>query len=297
MLFRASKSSAEDLSPYGAGHALARPELWRAGVVFASPHSGSIYPDAFIRSSKLSAHELRRNEDVYIDRLFASAVPTGAPFLRALFPRVIVDVNRAADELPMDWVEALGLESETQPSLRAAAGLGVVPTYLSETLPIYTNLPKPKDVQARIDRLYTPYHAALKAVLDESVARFGRALLVDCHSMPGFAPMGARRPDIILGDRFGVSCRPETLSHIRQSFARAGYSVGVNYPYAGGFTTTHYGKPADGIEAIQIEVNRDLYVNPVTLARKSGYERLQHDLRGIIADIIEMALPQELAAQ
>jgi len=296
MRFR-NKAKPETLTAFGEGHEVIQPPEWRAGVVFASPHSGAIYPPDLLARSNLSAHQLRRNEDIFIDHLFQSAVTAGAPFIRALFPRVIVDVNRAEYELPPQWHALIDNSGYQQPTPRAAAGLGVVPTYLSEKLPIYTRLPDIKDVSRRLTRLYHPYHAAVTGLLETSVNRFGRALLVDCHSMPGFAPMGSRRPDIILGDRFGTSCHPDTLALFRQLFTQAGYSVGVNYPYAGGYTTSYYGKPDEGIEAIQIEVNRDLYVNPVTLSPKSGYVQLTEDLRQITYDIVASAMPQALAAQ
>lgn len=296
MRFR-NRAKPENLDVFGVGHEVENPSEWRAGVVFASPHSGAIYPAELLSRSNLSSRQLRRNEDIFVDHLFQGAVAAGAPFIRATFPRVIVDVNRAESELPHQW-EALVNPLSTQNSTpRAAAGLGVVPTYLSESLPIYNRLPDIKEVENRLARLYRPYHAALKNLITTSVDRFGQALLVDCHSMPGFAPMGSRRPDIILGDRFGTSCHADTLTLFRELFTHAGYSVGVNYPYAGGYTTSHYGKPDEGVEAIQIEVNRDLYVNPVTLAPKSGYVQLSDDLRRITQDIVAAALPQDLAAQ
>ena len=296
MRFR-KKTFPEDLKPFGKGHEVLTPQDWRGGVIFASPHSGAIYPRSLLARAKVSAHQLRRNEDIFIDHLFHSAVGAGAPFIRALFPRVIVDVNRDASELPLHWDQVNEKAIGQSTTSRAAAGLGVVPTYLSENLAIYNRLPTIADVKQRLTRLYHPYHAALQDLLNTAIDRFGRALLVDCHSMPGFAPMGSRRPDIILGDRFGTSCHPDTLALFQKLFSDAGYSVGINYPYAGGYTTTHYGKPDEGIEAIQIEVNRDLYVNPVTLAPKSGYVRLTEDLRSITRDIVTSAMPQDLAAQ
>ena len=300
MRFRKS-ALREDLRPFGAGYKITAPAIWTAGVVFASPHSGHLYPLALLKKSKLSTHQLRRNEDIYVDDLFESVVETGAPLLQALFPRAIVDVNRAETELPDHWfnVGSNMLQNGKTKTItpRAAAGLGVVPTYLSESLPIYTRLPSEKDVAQRLAKLYRPYHDALHGLLKDAQQQFGRALLVDCHSMPGFAPMGSRRPDIILGDRFGTSCHADTLAQFRHLFTQAGYSVGVNYPYAGGFTTTHYGNPMEGVEAIQIEINRDLYVNPVTLAQKPGFARLKESLRQITQDIIQSAQPQDLAAQ
>lgn len=297
MRFRAKKNPAETLQPYAPGHVIEKPGTIRAGVVFASPHSGAVYPDDLLARANLSTHQLRRNEDIFIDHLFQGAVAAGAPLLKALFPRVVVDVNRAEDELPSHWAHILPEAGFSQPTARAAAGLGVVPTYLNEALPIYAQLPSEADVSARIKQLYRPYHATLKALIEDGLSHFGQVLLVDCHSMPGFAPTGARRPDVILGDRFGISCHRDTLAFIRELFIQAGYSVGINYPYAGGFVTTHYGKPHDGVEAIQIELNRDLYVNPITLTPKSGYGKLAEDLKIITAKIVDSTIPQSLAAQ
>ena len=296
MRFR-HKKTPEDLNAFGKGHDIQTPSVWRGGVIFASPHSGAIYPSSLLERANVSSHQLRRNEDIFIDHLFHSAIDAGAPFIRALFPRVVVDVNRAASELPPHWVSLIDEPNAQSSTPRAAAGLGVVPTYLSENLAIYNRLPSPADVKQRLTKLYYPYHAALNDLLNMSMKRFGRALLVDCHSMPGFAPMGSRRPDIILGDRFGTSCHPDTLALFQRLFTQTGYSVGINYPYAGGYTTSHYSKPENGIETIQVEVNRDLYVNPVTLSPKSGYVKLTEDLRNITQDIVTSAIPQDLAAQ
>lgn len=287
----------ENLGAFGSGHVVDHPTAWRSGVIFASPHSGSLYPPELFKRSKLSSQQLRRNEDIFIDHLFQSAIDAGAPLLRALFPRVVVDVNRAETELPDHWASLNAMADTNSPTPRAAAGLGVVPTFLSETQPIYTSLPTDKDVVQRLTKLYHPYHDALKELIQQATEKFGRALLVDCHSMPGFAPMGSRRPDIILGDRYGTSCHPDTLAQFRELFTDAGYNVGVNYPYAGGYTTAHYGNPSEGIEAIQIEVNRDLYVNAITLSPKSGYLKLKDDLRQITREIVSSAVPQDLAAQ
>ena len=285
----------ESLSALSPGHDVDRPEVWRAGIVFASPHSGSTYPQAFRDRSALSAAQLRRNEDMFIDRLFGSCVGAGAPLISARFPRCHVDVNRAPTELPQNWSVA-----PIKETVRAQAGLGVVPTHIGERTPIYRRLPSRADAHARLRALYDPYHRDLAGLLREAQIEFGHALLVDCHSMPGFAPMGSRRPDIILGDRFGRSCHPQTLSMFRQLFQAERLSVAVNYPYAGGFVTEHYGRPEMGVEVVQIEVNRDLYLNPVTLAPKRGYDRLAETLSSIIARVVEARRPtaiDTLAAQ
>jgi N-formylglutamate amidohydrolase len=287
-----SAAERQSLAALTPGYVLSRPDVWQADIVFASPHSGQIYPQAFRDASTLSAAQLRRNEDMFVDRLVASAVPSGAPLLCARFPRAYVDVNRAPDELPQAWSD-----TPIKETARAQAGIGVVPTHIGERSPIYRRLPTRADAQARITHLYHPYHDALRGLLDAAQTRFGQALLLDCHSMPGFAPMGSRRPDIVLGDCFGRSCSPETLSMVRQILQSEGFSVAVNYPYAGGYVTDHYGQPDMGVEAIQIEINRDLYLNPVTLAPKRGYDSVVERMERMISQIITARTPYALAAQ
>lgn len=270
---------------------LLRPKTLLAPVVFCSPHSGRHYPADFIARSDQPLSSLRRNEDAFVDALFGLAPALGAPLLSARFPRSFLDVNRAENELPQSW-----LPRGAETTIRAEAGLGVVPTVLGEGRPIYRRPLRPSAVAARLERLYVPYHTALKGLLGESVAEFGKTLLVDCHSMPGFAPSGARRSDIILGDRYGTSCYPETLARIESLFTARGLTVTRNHPYAGSFVTSHYGQPHDGVEAVQIEINRDLYLNPITLKPKAGYDKLRGDISGIIEDIIQGLRPEALIA-
>ena len=275
-----------------------KPRLWRSGVIFASPHSGNIYPKAFVSRSELSEQALRRNEDTFITDLFAPVVDLGAPLLAAVFPRCFVDVNRAPDELPYAWIANDVNSGAKASSPRAEAGLGVIPTMLSETTEIYKKPLSFRAARNRLAALYHPYHDALQELITEASLGFGAVLLVDCHSMPGFAPMGSRRPDIILGDRFGVSCHPETIARVECAFQKQGYNVSRNYPYAGGYVTQHYGKPLAGIEALQIEINRDLYLNPVTMKKKRGYEALFENLKTVITKIIEGQMEfDQMAAQ
>lgn len=269
------------------------PDVMQAPLIFASPHSGRCYPIALQEMSRLTLHELRRNEDVYIDKLFATAPHHGVAQLTANFPRSFVDVNRAPDELPQDM-----MPDDYVPTARAKVGLGIVPLIIAENKPIYNKAPKLGAIKARIAALYTPYHTALTDILAGIHAEYGRALLIDCHSMPGFAPMGARRSDIILGDRYGISCAPETINRVEAAFQTRGYSVTRNYPYAGGYVTTHYSDRKRGIETLQIEINRDLYLNPVTLHLKNGFETLAADIDAIIADLITAnKTPTALVAQ
>lgn len=249
-------------------------------IVCASPHSGRCYPEALLTRARLTKPQLRQSEDAYVDELFSSASDIGISLISARFPRCFVDVNRAEDELPPGWA---GRSRKSTP--RADAGLGVIPTHIAQDTPIYT-LPLPENVRhGRIIKLYRPYHAALKDLLGESLNLHGQVLLLDCHSMPGSSVMRSRRPDIILGDNYGKACAPETLMQIENAFTKRGYTVARNHPYAGGFVTQTYGQPDEGLETVQIEINRDLYMNAVTLSKTAGFEKLQSDIGDIIGEL------------
>jgi len=258
-----------------------RPARSASPIIFASPHSGHIYPKAFLEMSQLSLTELRRNEDSYMHELFLPVLDLGVPFIYANFPRSFVDVNRAADELPKRLTRK-GVE----PTPRSMIGLGVVPEIIAENMPIYDRDLTYKDVLARIKALHKPYHKALADMIETAMGEHGEALLIDCHSMPGFSPIGSRRPDIILGDRNGQSCKPLTLELVEEAFKARGYSVKRNYPYAGGYVTQHYADPYNGVETIQIEINRELYMNSLTHEKTAGYKTLKANFADISRDII-----------
>lgn len=257
---------------------VANPTALSHGVIFASPHSGCVYPKGLIRRSRLPLSTLRRNEDAYMDKVIAPLEGQGFPILQAFFPRCFVDVNRAPNELLPEWQASLESDlnfDEKTPTARAAAGLGVIPTVIAENLPIYKTTLPPTVAQDRIERLYNPYHSALKSLLVQARKNAGMALLLDCHSMPGVSVSGKKRYDIVLGDRFGTSSHPEFMNLVETVFTQAGYSVGRNYPYAGGYVTSTYGEPHNSTHVIQIEVNRQTYMNSASFKRTAGFEKLQ----------------------
>jgi len=292
MIRRRRNNEAESLAAFEPPISLFQPVNAVSPLIFASPHSGRTYPQAFLAQASLSPQMLRQNEDAFIDELVGFARHMDIPLLCALFPRCFVDVNRDASELPSNW-----RRDKTSSTARAEMGLGVIPTILADKIPIYKRALKPADVLPRLDALYYPYHNALSKLVNQTTAQFGQALLLDWHSMPGFTQMGQRRPDIVLGDRHGSSCRPETMARLEQLFISKGYSTTRNYPYAGGYVTSHYGRPEDNIEVIQIEINRDIYLNPVTFNRKPGYSRLSTDLREICWELLPNVTDIPMAAE
>ncbi|MEM6463068.1 MAG: N-formylglutamate amidohydrolase [Pseudomonadota bacterium] len=256
--------------------------------VFNSPHSGREYPEAFLAASRLDRHSIRRSEDYYVDQLFDAAPRIGAPLLAAHFPRAFIDVNREPYELDPRMFDGQVPSYINANSMRVAGGLGTIPRLVAENMEIYGEPLDLGEGLQRIDRYYRPYHDRLRGLLVKTHSRFGYAVLVDCHSMPANAQTGSRdRPDFVIGDRYGTSAA-EALSRLAVSILQdLGYTVSRNKPYAGGFITEHYGRPARGLHAIQIEINRGLYVNEQSLEKTSGFDGLERDLKRFIQLLTE----------
>jgi N-formylglutamate amidohydrolase len=273
-------------------------------LVFNSPHSGAVYPPAFLSASRLSPTALRRSEDAHVDALFLPAARgCGAPLLRAHFPRAFLDVNREPYELDPRMFEGRLPPFCNTRSLRVAGGLGTIARVVGEGQEIYLRRLTLEEGLGRIETLYKPYHETLRGLIGAAAATFGAALLVDCHSMPSAALGGGAdsRIDIVLGDRFGASAAPALIAVAEARLTRLGYRVARNRPYAGGFITEHYGRPAAGVHALQIEARRDLYMDERTLARSPGFARLARDLAetaGALAEAFAaLTRPDRLAAE
>lgn len=250
---------------------LARPAEWTVPFLFASPHSGRCYPDSLLERSRLDAIMLRRSEDAFVDELFSGALEQGAPLLAAEFPRAYLDANRGITELDAGMFGGRLSVPVDAPSPRVSAGLGVIPRIVRDGAEIYRDKLKPLEADERLTRLYLPYHDALANLIEEAHARFGVAALIDCHSMP--SALGA--PDIVLGDRYGASAAPVLTAAAEEAFAASGFGVARNTPYAGGHTTVQYGRTSDGIHALQIEINRGLYLDEEKIAKKPGFESVK----------------------
>jgi len=248
-------------------------------LVFASPHSGRDYPSKFVAASRLDPLSLRRSEDAFIDQVFISAPSYGAPLLRAHFPRVYVDPNREPYELDPDMFDDSLPDFVNVASPRVTAGLGTVARVVTNGEEVYAGKLVFDEVRDRIQTHYFPYHEALKSLVESTSDRFGGCLLIDCHSMPSVGgPMdsdpGLKRVDMVLGDRFSTSCAPSITDYVERTLVKMGYSARRNLPYAGGFTTAHYGQPRRGVHALQIELNRSLYMDENTVAPTAGLDRL-----------------------
>lgn len=256
--------------------------------VFNSPHSGRVYPEAFLKMSRLDRMAIRRSEDYFVDELFARVVQLGAPMQVAQFPRCWLDVNREPYELDPRMFDGPLPAFANIGSLRVAGGLGTIPRLVAENMDIYRGRLSVEEGLSRIEAVYRPYHASLRRLIAQTHVRFGKAILIDCHSMPASVRVagGTRRPDIIIGDRYGASADHD-LSHAAVSILSGlGYHVVRNKPYAGGFITEHYGRPARGLHALQIEINRGLYVDEARLEKTSGFDLLKADLSEFAGDLM-----------
>ena len=264
-------------------------------AVFASPHSGAEYPPEFVAQSRLQFPALRRSEDSFVDELFASAPDFGAPLVRATFPRAFVDPNREPFELdPAMFEDELPAFVNTG-SPRVAAGLGTIAKVVANGEEIYARPLRFTEAKRRIDGYYRPYHDALRQVLTGTRTRFGCCLLIDCHSMPSVGgPMerdaGRARVDFVLGDCHATSCDRAIIARAERTLRDLGYAVARNTPYSGGFVTQHYGRPSDGLHALQIEINRALYMDETAIARAPGFPVLAERLKMLVRVLGEVAL-------
>jgi N-formylglutamate amidohydrolase len=269
-------------------------------VVLSSPHSGRWYPNEFIAASRLSPIDLRRSEDCYVDQILADCPQKGMPLLAARFPRAYLDANREPMELdPRLFRDKLPAQANSR-SVRVANGLGTIPRIVSEGRDIYARPLTLGEGLNRIERLYRPYHTTLQRLIDQTFRRFGVALVLDVHSMPSSSVSQLPGLDIVLGDRYGCSTTPDVVEAASRAFAAIGLKTAVNRPYAGGFITERYGEPNRGRHVLQIEINRALYLDEVTLEPLSGLADLQAALPGVISDILSethLSQPAKLAAE
>ena len=256
---------------------------WRAPIIFNSPHSGSVYPAEFLNASRIDLTSLRRSEDSFMDELIAGLSDRGFPTVRVHFPRSYVDVNREPYELdPRMFNGRLPSFANTR-SMRVAGGLGTIPRVVGDGQEIYRERLSVDDALGRIEALYKPYHRALRRLINKAHQAFGTVIVVDCHSMPsvGVSRDEPRRPDMVIGDRYGTSCASLLPDTVEQTMSALGYSIGRNKPYAGGFITEHYGNPASGLHAIQLELNRAIYMDERRRERGPRFAQVAADFAAV----------------
>lgn len=260
-------------------------------IVIDVPHAGEWIPPAVAGDMTVSNPPPMRDLDLFTDRLWHDAPTHGATLITSKVSRYVVDLNRASDDISASAVS--GGVPVDEPGYYQERG--VVWRTATDGTPIIPRPMTAEQYQRRLDLFWTPYHDALRAELERVRDEFGYCILVDGHSMPSLGRslhrIDRRRADIVTGDLDGTSCADEVTTVVVDHFRSVGYSVRRNDPYKGGWITRNYGHPDDGIHAIQVEVNRDLYMDEKTFrVRHDGMKRLTAACIGLIAPLGELRL-------
>ena len=270
-----------DTSEFDPPFELVEPPDSGGPLLYNSPHSGNVFPSGFLSLAKLALPDLKRSSDLYMDEMIIGAVSRGIPVMRAHFPRCFVDVNREPYELDPSMFEGRIPAFANSRSTRVAAGYGTIARFVGEQQDIYRRKLPVAEGLRRIDQYYLPYHASLRRVLSGFHRMHGLAVLIDWHSMPSAVFGPHRSVDIVLGDRHGTSCAPQLIDFVEATIRSMGLTVQRNQPYAGGFITEHYGNPHSGLHALQIEINRALYMDEQFQERHSGFEAMREAMMAL----------------
>ena len=231
-------------------------------VLVAVPHAGRDYPDAMMANLRVAPHVLERLEDRHADLLLTGAAAAGCATLTAHVARAWIDLNRAPSEVDPQMIIDAPRAAYAQASAKVRGGLGLVPRRLADHGELWQG-PLPRAaITERISSLHEPYHRALSVALSALRARFGAALLIDLHSMPPLKPEGTLPvARIVIGDRYGRAAGARLCDLAIQTLAQRGFDVALNHPYAGGYVLERHGRPASAIHALQVEVDRSLYLD------------------------------------
>ena len=268
---------------------IARGTPIKAPVIFASPHSGTHYPAQMQANLNVPLSDLRRTEDAFVDELYSPVTGLGGVLIQAMYARTYVDLNRDARELDAGMF-ADGLpRTAGLPSARVKAGLGCLPRVGASGRDIYTNPLTRREGAHRLEQVHDAYHQALREEIETLKTEWSDIFIIDCHSMPSRQPGRNSMPDMVLGDRFGSSCSARLTSRVERKFRSDGFTVARNAPYAGGYTTRNYGRPRRGVHVLQIEINRALYMNELSIERTRGFDRLQQQLSELCEEILTLA--------
>ena len=266
---------------------LTRPDSWLSGVIFASPHSGCDYPDWFLKETRLPVSTLRSSEDAFVDRLIAPAVRHGAVTLASRVPRCIVDLNRGADEIDPVIVRGVPRHPLNQ---RTLAGLGVIPRVVSQGRVIHDRPMDRSEAERRIDLCWRPYHQALGALISEARARFGQAILIDMHSMPhdSLSHLQGPRPDMVLGNRHGLSASARVSDAVCGAVEDGGWRIRRNSPFSGAYICSAYGRPAQNIHVVQLEIDRSLYMDEKSITPRPDFDLFAGRIEQVVARLASL---------
>ena len=270
-------------------------------LIFDSPHSGTHYPAGFDYACDF--HELRKAEDTYVEDLFSNAPALGGALLAAHTPRSYIDLNRAADDIDLNLMDAPWPDQfhiTPAPSSRSDAGIGLIRRLVRPGIPVYARPLTAQEIVGRIDTYYTPYHEALDHLIKTAHYDFGQVWHINCHSMPdrsarpnkaSLSPFPGTGPslDFVLGNRDGTTSCPEFTALIKDYLTERGYRVALNDPFKGVELIRRYSAPTRGRHSIQLEINKSLYMNEETLAKNDNYDAFKKEIENLITFIADYA--------
>lgn len=264
-----------------------------SAVIFDSPHSGRIYPADFNPANAVTSLDLALAEDRFVDELFAGAPDHGATLLCALFPRTYIDPNRAEDDLDPLVIEGPWPGGEISISERSKLGIGLIRRLLTPEQPLYDHPLPPEDIRRRIENHYRSYHEILQNSIIDLRKRYEQIYHVNCHSMPSSSahPTQPRSingaVDFVLSNRDGRTCSVTFVRHIKTILSDLGYSVSINDPYKGAEIIERIGDPLNGINSLQIEINRALYLNENKAEKSKNFDKLKRDIDTLVSEIVK----------
>jgi N-formylglutamate deformylase len=264
-----------------------------APLVLDSPHSGVSYPDDFGYASDLAV--LRRAEDTHVEKLYDFAPGLGVAWIEALFPRSYVDANRNTTDIDVSlfdepWPDAVTTDFGALKKLRL--GKGLIWRTTDDGVPIYRRALSVAEVRARIANCWQPYHAAVAEAIDAAQARHGYSIHLNCHSMPAIASShatefpGEAHADFVIGDRDGSTASGALVKLVCDHLRGCGYSVSYNHPYKGVELVRRYSNPSAHRHSVQVEINRKLYMDEMTLAMTDGAPALRQHLRSMVTMLL-----------
>ncbi len=284
---------------------LPHPPFFRLGpakpvspVVLSVPHAGRDYSAAVAAAARLPLEMLESLEDRLVDRLIWRARAAGATAFVARAPRVEIDLNRDEREIEPALIAPPLPSSSVIQSARTRGGLGLIPSRIAGAGPIWSSPIPREELRRRIETIHRPYHAALDAALEEARARFGTAVLLDCHSMPPRLKR-EKQGEVVFGDRHGTTIAPDLAEAAVAAAQALGFRTGRNAPYAGGYIAGRHGRPERNVHAIQLEIDRSVYLAPDLRSPGPGFERAARLIAAVAQALADNILdaPESIAAE
>ncbi len=254
-------------------------------LVISLPHAGSFLPKDFIKSSALDEKQLHLSEDSFTDQLFGNE-EFNIPFIKALYSRAYIDVNREPLELTKKMFKDELPPFANHFSAIAAKGFGTIPEKIKAGLKIYKYKLSYDDAKGRIEKIYNPFHKNLAELIKETCDKFDHCVLLDGHSMP--FRRWRKNYDVVISNNFGTTSEIKYTEILGNLFKKQGFSVNFNKPFSGGYIVRHYGCPELDVSAVQIEVLKSLYMDENTLMKTKDFSLIQGKIQAVIKEFANL---------